>query len=118
MPIALLAVPGAFLGMILIPALMRWGLLIHTSLTKQGGDFLGAPRRRLLWFAPIVFLFHPMPYIVVGLLVTSVLAAIGRLSTGWLWFLAGFYAYAAMIGFLVIPKLLAFRRIKRDARKA
>jgi hypothetical protein len=66
----------------------------------------------------MVFFFHPMPYIVVGLLVAFVLAAIGRLSTGWVWFLAGFYAYAAMIGLLVVPKLLALRRIKQDVRKA
>jgi hypothetical protein len=104
--------------MIFIPALMRWGLLIHTSLAKQSGDFLGAPRRRLLWLAPIVFLLHPMPYIVVGLLIVSVLAAVGRLSAGWVWFLGGFYAYVAMIGFLVIPKLLVVMRTRRDARKA
>jgi hypothetical protein len=117
-PIALLALPGALLGTILIPVIMRWILLIHTSITTQSGDFLGPPRRRLLWFAPAVFLFHPAPYIVIALLVASVRAAIGRVSTGWLWFLVGFYAYAVMIGFLVVPRVLALRRINRDARKA
>jgi len=116
-PTALLLLPGVLLGMILIPAIMRWGLLVHTSLTKHGGDFLGAPHRRLLWSAPLVILFHPIPYIVVGLLLASALAAIGRLSAGWGWLLVSFYAYAAMIGFVVIPKLLALRKIRRDGRK-
>jgi hypothetical protein len=117
-PRVLLFLPGVFLGMILIPAALRWALLVHTSLTKQGGDFLGPPRRRLLWFTPVIVLFHPTLYLLAGLIVVSGFALIGRLSAGWLWFLAGFYAYAVMIGLLLIPRMLKLRRQTRDVRKA
>ena len=107
---------GLFLGMILVPAALRWGVLVHTSVTKQEGDFLGRPRRRLLWFTPFAFLLHPIPYVIAGLLAASLFALLGRLSTGALWILAGFYTYAVFIGVLVIPRTLALRRKRRDAR--
>ncbi len=108
---------GFFLGTMFLPAALRWGLLAHTALTKQEGDFLGAPRRRLLWFAPFVFLFHPFPYLIAGLFLVSGLALLGRLSTSWLWLLGGFYAYALVLALLAVPRILKLRARTRDARK-
>ena len=110
--------PGFLFGMILTPAAMRWVALVHTSLTKQGGDFLGPPRRRLLWVTPFVILFHPTPYLIAALLVVSALALAGRLSGGWLWMVGGFYAYAVLLALLVVPRMLKLRRKARDAQKA
>ncbi len=96
--------------MIFVPQLLRWAHLVHTSFGLHGGDFLGAPRRRLLWVAPFILLLHPFPYILGGTLVLTVLAAHGRVPPGWLWFLAGFYACVVLMAALVVPKLLMIRR--------
>ena len=118
MPSVLLLLPGLFLGMAITPIALRWALLVHTSLTKQGGDFLGAPRRRLLWATPLVVLLHPAPYLLIGLLVTSFLAVTGRLSTGWLWLLGGLFTYLVLFfGLVVVPRLLALRRKARDSAR-
>jgi hypothetical protein len=116
-PSAFLFLPGVFLGMALVPATLRWALLVHTSITKQEGDFLGTPRRRLLWFTPLVVLLHPVPYLLAGLLAASFLALTGRLSAGWSWLFAGLYSYAVFIGFVVLPKMLALRRKTRDSER-
>ena len=116
LPVGLIAA-GFFLGMILVPQLLRWALLVHTSFGLHGGDFLGAPKRRLLWAAPFVLVLHPAPYLAVGTVVLTTFAVRGRASLGWLWFLAGFYAYSLLMGVLVVPKLLNLRR-KRGARNA
>jgi hypothetical protein len=109
---------GAFLGMIFVPQLIRWILLLHTTFRLQEGDFLGAPKRRLLWFAPFVLLFHPVPYITAGIAVVSVLAIAGRLASAWSWFLGGFYAYSLAMAVLIVPKLLVLRKRRNDTRKA
>ena len=52
-------------GTILLMQLIRWGLLVWVSTTRHGGDFLGQPKRRLIWSVPLVAL-HPAPYLFVG----------------------------------------------------
>ena len=107
---------GFFLGMIFVPLLLRWALLVHTSFGLHGGDFLGAPKRRLIWVAPFIILLHPFPCIVAGTAVLTILAVHGRVSSGWLWFLGGFYAYVLLMGGVVIPKLLVIRRKMHNVR--
>jgi hypothetical protein len=107
---------GLLLGMVLIPRVLYWIFLIHTSFAEQSGDFLGPPKRRLLWMAPLVLLFHPVPYLLLGLVVATVLAGLGRLSAGWLWFLAGFYAHALFISTFMF-RVLRRRWRAQDARK-
>jgi hypothetical protein len=96
--------------MVLVPQLLRWAFLVHTTFQPPGGDFLGAPRRRLLWAAPFVVLFHPLPYVVAGSVVVATLAMRGRTSAGWLWFLVGFYACALLMGIMLALRLLSVRR--------
>jgi hypothetical protein len=40
---------GLFAGMLLWVQFMRWLMLLYVSGSKHGGDFLGPPKRRLLW---------------------------------------------------------------------
>jgi hypothetical protein len=108
---------GVFLGMIFVPQLIRWTLLLHTTFRLQEGDFLGAPKRRLLWFVPFVLVFHPLPYIAAGMVVVSALASAGRLAPAWSWFLGGFYAYSLLMVVLIVPKLLVLRKMHNNERK-
>jgi hypothetical protein len=85
-----------------VSRVIHWATLIRISVGKLGGDFLGAPKRRLIWATPFVLLFHSALYLVLGLLVASVLAIVGRLRVGWCWFLAGFYTYVLLSGLLVL----------------
>jgi len=103
---------GFILGMVVVPLLLRWAALLHTTLGLHGGDFLGPPKRRLLWATPLVLLVHPAPYFLVGTIVIAVLAARGRISGGWMWLLIGFCAYGA---FMVVM-LLKVRKRVRSAR--
>ena len=103
---------GFILGMVVVPLLLRWAALLHTTLGLHGGDFLGPPKRRLLWATPLVLLVHPAPYFLVGTIVIAVLAARGRISGGWMWLLIGFCAYGAFM----VMMLLKVRKRVRSAR--
>jgi hypothetical protein len=94
---------------------MYWAVLLHTSTIRHSGDFLGAPRRRLLWFTPFVFLLHPVPYLIVGFLVVSVMALLGTISRTWLWFVGGAYVYLLFMGTFVASTLR--RRRKRSNKE-
>jgi hypothetical protein len=118
MPAVELVAAGFLVAMVSLGPILHWAVLFRTTLGLHGGDFLGPPKRRLLWAAPFVLLFHPVPFFVVGACVVTVLAALGRLSSGWLWFLAGFYTYALLMGLLVLASLRKARRRMRGARNA
>jgi hypothetical protein len=108
---------GFILGMVVFPLLVRWVALLHTTLGSHGGDFLGPPKRRLLWAAPLVVLVHPVPYFLVGAVAVGGLALRGRISSGWLWLLLGFGVYALFMAAMVAPILLRARnrRTPRDS---
>ena len=55
---------GFFAGSLFATQTSRGVVLISTSATQQGGDFLGAPKRCLLWALPPLALLHPAPYII------------------------------------------------------
>ena len=101
---------GFALGMVVVSLLLRWAALLHITLGLHGGDFLGPPKRRLLWAVPLVLLVHPAPYFLVGTALIAVLAVRGQISGGWVWLLAGFCAYAA---FMAITILSARKRSHR-----
>jgi hypothetical protein len=91
--------------------------LVYTTVTPQSGDFLGPAKRRLMWASPFLFLFHPAPYLVVGLVTATLLAILGRLSNVWASLLLGFYAYAVFLGLLIVARLLRKRQLHRGAQK-
>jgi hypothetical protein len=115
-PPFILGAAGFFLGIYLVPQLLRWALLVHTTIRPLGGEFLGAPKRRLLWATPFVVLLHPLPYFVAASVVVVTLALRGRASAGWLWFLTGIYGYALLMGILLVPRLLKVRRKPRTGQ--
>lgn len=109
--IALVGV-GSLAAVIVLPQMLRWFSLIYTAITPQEGDFLGPPKRRLLWAAPFLFLVHPTPYLIIGLIAVSALTLFGRMPAPWAWLLLGFYSYAAFLSLLVIVKLKRIRRAR------
>jgi predicted Na+-dependent transporter len=109
---------GFILGMIVVPLLIRWAALLYTTLGLHGGDFLGQPKRRLLWAAPLFLLVHPAPYFIVWTVVVAILAARGRIPGGWVWLLAGFWVYALFIGLITTRVFLKARKRARTARNA
>jgi hypothetical protein len=113
-PVALTAV-GFLAGLVLVPHLLRWLLLARTIFGLHGGDFLGPPRRRLLWTAPIVLLLHPLPYLVVAVFVVIGLAARGRLPVAWLWLVLGLGLYALLLGAIILSRLVGRKRNARGA---
>ena len=98
----LAAILGVVAAMIFMTPFVHWLALIQTSLAKHGGVSLGPGKRRLLPVMPFAVLFHPMPYLIVALIVMSVLAVSGSLAKDWWWFFGGFYLYVASVSLLVL----------------
>lgn len=109
----LLFIAGLFAATLTVSRVIHWVALIRISVGKLGGDFLGAPKRRLIWATPFLLLFHPTLYLVLGLLAASVLTIAGRLPAGWRWFMAGVYVYAVLGGLLVL-NVMRKRRSRRN----
>jgi hypothetical protein len=102
---------GFFAGTLLGTQILRWGTLLWASTTTHRGDFLGAPKRRLLWAFPLILLLHPAPYFVVFVVLFTVWALQGKVGSVWLWLLGGFYVYVAIAG------LMAFRVYRLQRRR-
>jgi hypothetical protein len=66
-----MAILGFFTGSLLVRQILRWLALLAVTTAKQGGDFLGPPRRRLLWVVPFVVFFHPGLYLISALIVST-----------------------------------------------
>ena|ERR1700683_441094 len=73
-----LALVGFLFGILIVPQLFRWIFLVHTKVALQEGDFLGPPKRRLLWATPFVLLMHPAPYLLLSMCWIAVRATMGR----------------------------------------
>jgi hypothetical protein len=96
-------------GSFLVTRLTHWGLLVWVSLTKHGGDFLGAPRRRLLWVFPFVALLHPTPYFLVVVVLALYRMLQAKVGAPLLCVLLGLALYLAVTG-LTALKVLRLRR--------
>jgi hypothetical protein len=116
-PTVALVIPGFFLGAYLLPMLIRWWHLVHTSFSVQEGDFLGPPKRRLLWFTPFALLLSPAPYLILMIIAVPILIVSGRIPAFWSWLLVGLGAYALLAGFLIIPRVARLRRMRDRNRK-
>jgi hypothetical protein len=85
---------------------------VATTLAKHGGDFLGEPKRRLLWACPFVSLIHPgfwlasLVFILPWLFLTNQLSAFTQAVA------AGFLLPSVFFGVLVV---ITLRRVKRIA---
>jgi hypothetical protein len=106
----LIAVLGFFAGTLVVPQILRWIALLLAVTGKQGGDFLGPSRRRLLWVAPFVVFFHPTLYMI-GALVTCTGFCLFNRGGGELgWFLVGLYVHIIVSGLSVASR---YRQIRR-----
>ena len=110
-----MAIAGFFSAMFVVTQWLRYAALFLVAFNRHGGDFLGPPRRRLLWISPFVVLFHPGVYLLIALLVVTGLYLQNRVASGWGWFLAGFYVY---IVFLVLSLASRYRRIRRQTKSS
>ena len=106
-----LALVGFIFGVLFVPQLFRWIFLVYTTVAPQQGDFLGPPRRRLLWATPFALFMHPAPYFLLGILWLAVRAAMGRIPYPWPAILAGFCAGAVFNG---LASVLRFARLRRS----
>jgi hypothetical protein len=115
-PLAALAFTffGFAAGGLLVMQTVRWGALLWVTTTAHGGDFLGPPRRRLLWAFPFVLLLHPVPYFVGFLVIFTIWALQGKVESTWLWLLGGFYVYPAFAG-LMMFRIYRLRRRQRPS---
>jgi hypothetical protein len=102
LPPFLAAILGVLAAMVFMSPLVHWLALVRTSLAKHGGMLPGPAKRRLLPIAPFVVLLHPVPYLIVALIVISMLVVSGSLTQDWWWFLGGFYLWAASMSLLVL----------------
>jgi hypothetical protein len=101
-PPFLAAILGVFAAAFFMTLFVHWLALVRTSLAKHGGIFLGPAKRRLLPLAPFVVLFHPVPFLIVALIVISMPAVSGSITRDWWWFLGGFYLYVASMSLFVL----------------
>ena len=114
MALPIVAILGLFAGSIVLQQVLRWIALLWVTTAKQEGDFLGPPRRRLLWVAPFVVFLHPGPYIIGALVVITGFGLLNRLSAVWVWFLLGLYIYVIVSGLSIASR---YYRIRRRSRK-
>ncbi len=103
---------GFFAGTLFGSQMMRWGALLWVTITTHEGDFLGRPRRRLLWAFPFILLLHPAPYLIALCVVFTFWALQGKVGFVWLCFLGGFYAYIALVS---LKLLQVYRQRRRQA---
>jgi hypothetical protein len=113
-----LAIVGFFFGILFVPQLFRWIVLVRTAVAPQEGDFLGPLRRRLLWATPLVLLMHPAPYLLLDICWIAVRAAMGRVPYPWPSILAGFCAGVALIVASTVIRLVSLRRLRCAGRRA
>lgn len=117
MPLIAPVVAGFVAAVFLLPQALNWLGLIYTTITPQQGDFLGPPKRRLLWASRFLFLFHPMPYLIIGVITVSVFTLLGRMPAPWTWLLLGFYSYTTFLSLLITVKLKRIRRTRAKGER-
>jgi hypothetical protein len=85
----IVALPGFFAGMFLWAQCTRWVGLLYVSVSKDGGDFLGPRKRRLLWAVPFLALLHPAPWLTGAAVLFAFRTFRGDAAPGWSWFFGG-----------------------------
>jgi hypothetical protein len=106
---------GFLVGSLVMTQVSRWGALLWVTMTTHGGDFLGAPKRRLLWIFPFALLLHPAPYLAAFVVALTVVTLRGDAAASWLWLWIGVYAYIAFCGLMLLRFHRGQRRIRADA---
>ena len=105
-----LLILGFLAGSLFSSYLMRWCALVFTSSAKHGGDFLGPPRRRIVWALPFVTLLHPAPYIFCLVALVAFRQFHGASASAWLWFFGAFGVSVLFNGLRTASMILKLRR--------
>src|SRR3954466_7260583 len=110
----LLAFAGFFSGMLLWLQFTRWAILLYVSASKNGGDFLGPPKRRLLWAIPFLALLHPAPWLLGAAVFFMFRAMRGDTGAGWSWFLGGLALALVFMLLSTLTMLARWRRLRHS----
>jgi hypothetical protein len=103
---------GFFAGILLWVQFTRWLALLYVSGSKEGGDFLGPPKRRLLWAIPFLALLHPAPWLI-GMAASVAFRTLRRNSSvGWSWFFGGLVLALLFMGLSTLAALARWRRLR------
>jgi hypothetical protein len=102
---------GGFLaGMLLWVQFTRWIGLLYVTWQKNSGDFLGPPKRRLIWAIPFLAVLHPAPWLVGAAAIfafRSIRADVGGSPT---WFFGGL-SFALL--FMIVSTAMTVARWRR-----
>jgi hypothetical protein len=107
-----LVLAGFLAGSLFFIQLLRWAALLWVSTATHGGDFLGPPKRRLLWVFPFVALLHPAPYLLACVAVFTVWTLQGKMGSIFPWALCGCYLNIVFNAF-VMSRSYRLRRRRR-----
>jgi hypothetical protein len=107
---------GFFLGMFLFSHVARGIGLVAYTLSKQSGDFLGPPKRRLLWMAPIVAAINPGVLLLVFAGYIAAKAIGGHVQREVIWLLAGCATSFLWMGLLIVSVIRKARFRKASER--
>jgi hypothetical protein len=110
----LVGIAGFVAGLLLWTQLTRWAVLLHASVVKQGGDFLGPPKRRLLWVIPFVALLHPAPWLIGVAGIFAFRAFRSDAGGGGTWFFGGLSAALLFMAVTTVTLLARWRRFQRS----
>lgn len=105
-----LALVGFLAGLLLWAQLTRWVGLLYVSGSREGGDFLGPPKRRLIWAIPLLTLLHPTPWIIGAAILFAFRAFTGSLGPGWAWFFGGLSIAILFMGSIAIAMISRWRK--------
>jgi hypothetical protein len=109
---------GFLAGTLLWTQLTRWVLLLYTVGSKHGGDYLGPPKRRLIWAAPIVGLIHPAPWLICVTVFLGVHAYRVQAGARWAWFYGGLSLAILLMIFSTAMALTRGAKLNRKAAEA
>jgi hypothetical protein len=102
---------GFIAGLLAVPFIFRWLLLVLASLGRLPGN-LGTAAQRPQKSGLVLAVVHPVPWLLVIGLVAAVLRVAASPSRAeWLWFLAGIAAAPLLNGVLV------YRAVRRARRR-
>jgi hypothetical protein len=101
---------GFFAGMMLWAQFTRWVGLLLVSGSKDGGDFLGPPKRRLIWVIPFLALVHPAPWLLGAAIFFAFRSIRGATGAGWIWFFGGVVLALLYMLFSTLTLLVRWRR--------
>jgi len=112
---AALGILGFFVGLSFWTQFTRWVVLMATTGSKHGGDFLGPPRRRLLWAVPFVAVLHPVPWRLGAGVIASFMSFHNAAGFGWTWFFGGLWLGVLLMALTTAVVLARVRRVKTSS---